>query len=69
MQKKIPYLGVWLTKGRFKGEYNCAAEPSNGLYDFLELGFENDMIKKFNPHEETSWIIFIEVKGDNKTNN
>ncbi|MFZ5353880.1 MAG: DUF5107 domain-containing protein [Bacillota bacterium] len=30
---KVPYLGVWINEGGFKGEYNCALEPSTGFYD------------------------------------
>ena len=30
---QLPYLGCWITAGGFKGEYNCALEPSNGYYD------------------------------------
>ncbi len=29
----LPYLGVWITAGGFRGEYNCALEPCNGFYD------------------------------------
>lgn len=67
--EKIPYLGVWITKGGFKGEYNCAIEPSNGFYDSLELAFKNKRLKKLNPFEKTSWTIFIEVKDNKKINN
>jgi len=41
-----PYLGIWITKGGFKGEYNCALEPSNGFYDSLKLAKENKQYQK-----------------------
>lgn len=34
---RVPYLGIWINEGGFKGEYNCALEPSTGYYDSLEV--------------------------------
>lgn len=56
-----PYLGVWITKGGFKGEYNCALEPSNGFYDSLKLAKENDKYQKIMPFEEKNWTVYIEI--------
>ena len=56
-----PYLGVWITKGGFKGEYNCALEPSNGFYDNLSLAYENKKVPFLKPLEEKQWTIVIEV--------
>lgn len=33
--EKLPYLGVWITAGGFRGDYNCALEPTNGFYDSI----------------------------------
>lgn len=69
-----PYLGVWITKGGFKGEYNCALEPSNGFYDSLKLAKENNKYQRIMPFEEKSWTVYIEISeswrnsyGINKT--
>lgn len=59
--KVNPYLGVWITKGGFKGEYNCALEPSNGFYDTVSLAYENRKIPFLNPYEEHEWTIFIDI--------
>ncbi len=59
---KIPYLGVWITKGGFKGEYNCAIEPSTGYFDSLELAIQNEKVTKLKPYEEFCWTIYMEVK-------
>jgi hypothetical protein len=32
-QIKVPYLGVWLNNGRFKGMYNAALEPCTAPFD------------------------------------
>ncbi len=29
----LPYLGFWATAGGYRGDVNCALEPSNGYYD------------------------------------
>lgn len=57
-----PYLGVWITKGGFKGEYNCALEPSNGFYDDLNRAYYNNKLSSLNSWEEREWTIFIEIK-------
>lgn len=33
----LPYLGFWVTEGGFRGDYNCALEPSNGFYDGIDI--------------------------------
>lgn len=57
-----PYLGVWITKGGFKGEYNCALEPSNGFYDSVSLAYENNRVPLLKGKEEDEWTILIEIK-------
>lgn len=59
--KVNPYLGVWITKGGFKGEYNCAIEPSNGFYDSLDLAYKNNMVESLEGYEERSWSILINI--------
>ncbi len=58
----IPYLGVWITKGGFKGEYNCALEPSNGFYDSQAAARERGKCEKVMPLEEKSWTVYIEIR-------
>lgn len=38
-----PYLGVWITEGGFRGDYNAALEPATGFYDSLELAARNGL--------------------------
>lgn len=57
-----PYLGVWITKGGFKGEYNCALEPSNGFYDNLNKAYYNGKLPILCPLEEREWTIYIEIQ-------
>lgn len=58
----LPYLGVWITKGGFKGEYNCALEPSNGFYDSVDLAYKNKKIPLLKENEKDKWTIYIEIK-------
>jgi hypothetical protein len=57
-----PYLGVWITKGGFKDEYNCALEPSNGFYDNLNNAYYKDKLPQLEAFEEREWTIFIEIQ-------
>ena len=34
---KLPYLGIWINEGGYKGGYNCALEPTNGYYDSINI--------------------------------
>lgn len=56
---KIPYLGVWINEGGFKGEYNCALEPSNAFYDSVEIAKKYGKIKPLEIEEEQNWYIDI----------
>ena len=39
--EKLPYLGLWITAGGFRGDYNCALEPANGYYDSIPKAAES----------------------------
>lgn len=50
--KKLPYLGLWITAGGFRGDYNCALEPASGYYDSIQKAAENGslyLLKKEEP--------------------
>lgn len=32
-KEKVPYLGIWKTRGGYRGEHNIALEPCTGVYD------------------------------------
>lgn len=49
---KLPYLGLWCTAGRFRGDYNLAFEPTNGFYDGIDIAIKNNkyfILDKNNP--------------------
>lgn len=43
--KALPYLGVWITAGGYRGDYNCALEPSSGFYDGISRAGENGTLQ------------------------
>ncbi len=64
--KVLPYLGVWITKGGFKGEYNFAPEPTNGYYDALDRAVEKERVAVIGKNETLHWDldILIETEGE-----
>lgn len=59
------YLGIWINKGGFKGEYNFAIEPSSGYYDSLERAYKNKKFSKIDSKDEKNWHLSIEIlEGD-----
>lgn len=61
-EEKIPYLGVWIDEGGFKGEYNCALEPTNGFYDSVELAKKYNKLEGIMPNENKVWFLDITLK-------
>lgn len=60
-KKILPYLGVWITEGGFRGDYNIALEPSNGFYDSIDIAGKNKKLKYLHADEELSFRINIEI--------
>lgn len=58
---KLPYLGFWVTEGGFRGDYNCALEPSTGFYDNVNTATKNNRIFVLKPKEELTFVIKIEL--------
>ena len=40
-EKTLPYLGFWITAGGYRGDMNCALEPTNGFYDSIAMAQRN----------------------------
>lgn len=60
-QERVPYLGVWINMGGFKGEYNCALEPASGYYDSLAEAYRSNSLVPLNPGENQEWYLNIEL--------
>jgi len=50
--QKLPYLGFWITTGGYRGDMNCALEPSNGFYDSITTAGKNGKCPSLGPGEE-----------------
>ena len=55
----LPYLGVWITAGGYRGDCNCALEPSTGFYDGISRARENGSLKVIKPGEIFSFTLEI----------
>ncbi|MBQ6373351.1 MAG: DUF5107 domain-containing protein [Clostridia bacterium] len=56
--EKLPYLGFWATSGGFRGDHNCALEPSNGFYDNIPNSQANGACPVLEPGE--TWLFDLE---------
>lgn len=59
---KLPYVGFWVTEGGFRGDYNCAMEPTNGFYDSIDTASKENKILILKPGETLEFKIEIELK-------
>lgn len=45
----LPYLGLWITAGGYRGDYNCALEPSTGFYDSVSTAEKTNTLRRLSP--------------------
>jgi hypothetical protein len=57
----LPYLGFWITTGGFRGDYNCAFEPSSGFYDDIEIARQNNALSHLGPGELMRFSLVIDL--------
>lgn len=62
--KILPYLGVWITAGGFRGDYNCALEPANGFYDDIETARTNNALYHLVPGRPLHFTLELEILSD-----
>lgn len=68
--RKLPYLGVWITAGGFRGDYNCAMEPATGYYDDIRIAEKNESLywlKKEKPLRFTLTMTIRELENKKHT--
>lgn len=59
---KLPWFGVWITAGGFRGDYNLAMEPTNGYYDDVLRAQENDSLCVLEPNEALDFTVRIKME-------
>lgn len=55
----LPYLGFWVTEGGFRGDYNCALEPTNGYYDSIQIASKEDKLFILKSGQELEFTMTI----------
>lgn len=58
-----PYLGIWINKGGFKGEYNVAIEPSTAFYDSIDIAERWNRESFIEPKEAKEFTLRMELKS------
>lgn len=61
-EKKVPYLGLWLNSGGFKGMYNLALEPCTALYDTPDRALQRGRGSCLAPGETVTFTIRVEIQ-------
>lgn len=61
-KNKLPFLGFWITEGGFRGDYNCALEPTNGYYDNIETAERENSLFILKEDEQLNFDIKLELK-------
>jgi len=59
-KEKLPYLGFWVTSGGFRGDYNCALEPTNGYYDSIDIAKKNALFE-LQPDKNLNFVIRLQL--------
>lgn len=67
--ERFPYLGLWITEGGFRGDYNLALEPTNGFYDSIEIAEQNKKLERLNPGDEYTFSFKIQFSEGEYLNN
>lgn len=62
-EASLPYLGVWITAGGYRGDYNCAFEPSNAFYDDIEKARKNKALPELAPKGKLTFALQIELNS------
>lgn len=58
----LKYLGFWVTEGGFKGDYNCAMEPSTGFFDKISIADKNKSLLYLSKDNPINFEIALELK-------
>lgn len=61
--EKLPWLGVWITAGGYRGDYNVALEPSSGFYDDIFTARKNGCLYELPAKESLEFSLSIRLKG------
>jgi len=57
----LPYLCFWVTAGDFRGDYNCAFEPTNGFYDSIDTALANNKLPILHTGETLAFSVSMSL--------
>ena len=60
----LPYLGLWVSSGGFRGDYNCAFEPSSGYYDKISIARDRKRLDYLEPGEIKKFSLRVKLSID-----
>ena len=60
--KKVPYLGIWVNEGSFKGYHNIGLEPCTGSYDRPDLARLHAKNSVLRAKSEYTWFLKFQLK-------
>jgi len=61
-ENKLPYLGFWKTLGGYRGDFNCALEPTNGFFDSIEKSQQNGICPVLLPGGTLKFSLHIRIE-------
>ena len=59
--KQLPYLGYWATAGGYRGDVNCALEPTNGFFDNIQTARANSRCEELKAHSKMEFSLSIRI--------
>lgn len=59
--QQLPYLGLWMTNGGYRGDVNFAWEPATGLYDTMARCTQSGTLRTLQPAETARFDMRIVV--------
>ena len=55
----LPFLCFWVTAGGFRGDYNCAFEPSNGFGGGIDIAAQRGCLPVLHPGETLAFTLAV----------
>lgn len=60
--KQLPWTGIWITRGAWKGLHHWAIEPTNAPVDYLSEVEPEDPHSHLTPFEVRNWSILLNLR-------
>lgn len=64
----LPWLGMWITAGGFRGDHNCAWEPSTGFYDSVDRARRTGTLRVLEPKSSIGFWAEYQLVNESSKN-